>query len=155
MRLGLLKGLAKVDITAIKSLEGEYLSSLESILVSPVTKWLNPKLIFVDHAKMECEFEVRPDMLDPINVLHGGIRATMLSDVLGIFANCQGDKLPAITTSMNIDFIGKAYVGEKVRVIAEIVKKGSNLIYMSGMIFNEKKQIVAKGSTSLLVLNRR
>lgn len=146
-----------MDIAEIKPFEGTFLSSLSSFLVSPVTKWLNPKLIFIDHMKMECEFEVRPDMADAINLLHGGIRAAMLSDVLGIFGNCQGDgdKFLAITTSMNIDFIGKSYVGEKVRVIAEIVNKGRSLIYMSGMIFNEKKQIVAKGSTSLFVLNNK
>lgn len=144
-----------MDIAEIKSFEGNYLSSLNSYLVSPVTKWLNPKLISINHMKMECEFEVRPDMADAINLLHGGIRAAMLSDILGIFANCQGDKLLAITTSMNIDFIGRSYVGEKVRVLAEIVNKGSSLIYMSGMIFNERKQIVAKGSTSLFVLNRK
>lgn len=55
---------------------------------------------------------------------------------------------------MNIDFIGKAFVGEKVRVIAEVVHKGSSLVYMSGKILNEKGQIVAKGSTRLFVLDK-
>ncbi|MEN6359742.1 MAG: PaaI family thioesterase [Smithella sp.] len=145
-----------MDITDLKSFEGKYLSSLDSYLISPVTKWLNPRLISIDNKKMECEFEIRPDMADAISLLHGGIRAAMLSDVLGIFANFQQkDKLLAITTSMNIDFIGKSYVGEKVTVVSEVVNKGSSLIYMSGIIFNERKQIVAKGSTSLFVLNRK
>jgi uncharacterized protein (TIGR00369 family) len=144
-----------MDVTELKASEGKYLSSLKSQLISPVTKWLDPKLIAVDRKNMECEFEVRPEMADPPGMLHCGIRATMLSDVLGIFANCQGDDVPAITTSMNVDFIGKAFVGEKVRVIAEVVNKGTSLIYMSGIILNERKQIVAKGSTSLFVLNRK
>jgi len=142
-------------IIEFKTFEGKYLSSAKNPLICPVTKWLNPKLIFIDNKKMECEFEIRSEMADAFGILHGGIRATMLSDVLGILANCLGDKVPVITTTMNIDFIGKAFVGDKVRVIAEVVNKGSSLIYMSGIIINDKKEIVAKGSTALFILNRR
>lgn len=142
-------------IIEFKPFEGKYLSSVESQLICPVTKWLNPKLVFIDNKNMACEFEVRSEMADAFGVLHGGIRATMLSDVLGIFANLLGNEAPVITTNMNIDFIGKAFVGDKVRVIAEVVNRGSSLIYMSGIIVNEKKEIVAKGSTSLFILNRK
>lgn len=141
-----------MEIVELKTLEGKYLSSVESNIMNPVTQWLNPKLIYVDEKKMECEFVVRPEMADPLGILHGSIRAAMLCDVLGILANHPGDKVSAITTGMNIDFIGKAYVGEKVRVIAEVVKKGGSLIYMSGKMLNEKEQIVARGSTRLFVL---
>ncbi|MBN1800885.1 MAG: PaaI family thioesterase [Candidatus Lokiarchaeota archaeon] len=143
-----------MDIIELKALEGKYLSSVESNIMNSVTQWLNPKLIFVDNNIMECEFEVRPEMADPLGILHGSIRAAMLCDVLGILANHPGDKVSAITTSMNIDFIGKALIGEKVRFIAKIVNKGNSLVYMSGKILNEKKQLVAKGSTSLFVLNK-
>ncbi len=138
----------------LKKLEGKYLSSVESNIMNPVTKWLNPKLISVDEKIMECEFEVRPEMADPLGILHGSIRAAMLCDVLGILANHPGREVSAITTGMNIDFIGKAYVGEKVRVIAEVINKGRSLVYMSGKILNEKKQIVARGTTRLFVLEK-
>lgn len=141
-----------MEIIELKALEGKYLSSVESNIMNPVTQWLNPKLIFVDENMMECEFEVRPEMADPLGILHGSIRAAMLCDVLGILANHPGDEVSAITTGMDIDFIGKAYVGEKISVIAEITHKGRSLVYMSGKILNEKKQIVAKGSTRLFIL---
>lgn len=143
-----------MDILELKTFEGKYLSSVGGRIINPVTAWLNPKLIFIDANRMECEIEVRPEMADPLGILHGSIRAAMLCDVLGILANHPGDEVSAITTSMNIDFIGKAFVGEKVRVVATIVNKGSSLVYMSGKIVNEKNQIVANGSTSLFVLNR-
>jgi uncharacterized protein (TIGR00369 family) len=143
----------KMDIRELKTFEGKYLSSVGGQIINPVTAWLNPKLIFADDKRMECEFEVRPEMADPLGILHGSIRAAMLCDTLGILANHPGDKVSAITTGMNIDFIGKAYVGEKVTVIAEIVNKGGSLVYMSGKILNEKKQIIAKGSTRLFILN--
>lgn len=143
-----------MDIIELKTLEGKYLSSVESQIMNPVTEWLNPKLISIDDKRMECEFEVRPEMADPLGILHGSIRAAMLCDILGILANHPGKEVSAITTGMNIAFIGKAFVGEKVRVIAKIVNKGGSLVYMSGEILNEKKQIVAKGSTSLFVLNK-
>lgn len=143
-----------MEITELKKFEGSFLSSIESKITNPVTKWLNPKLIYVDDKIMECEVEVRPEMVDPLGILHGSIRAAMLCDILGILANHPGVDVSAITTGMQIDFIGKAYVGERVRVIAEVVNKGSSLVYMSGRILNEKKQIVAKGSTSLFILDR-
>jgi acyl-coenzyme A thioesterase PaaI-like protein len=66
--------------------------------VSPVTvtKWLNTRLICIDNKYMDCEFEVRPEMANPPGMLHDGIGATMLSDVLRIFSKCQGDEVPAI-----------------------------------------------------------
>ncbi|MBU1193648.1 MAG: PaaI family thioesterase [Proteobacteria bacterium] len=143
-----------MDITELKALEGKYLASVESRIMNPVTAWLNPRLISIDHNRMECEFEVRPEMADPLGILHGSMRSAMLCDILGILANHPGDEVSAITTGMNIDFIGKAFVGEKVRVIARVINKGRSLIYMSGEILNEKKQIVAKGSTSLFVLEK-
>ncbi|MFO7568636.1 MAG: PaaI family thioesterase [Smithellaceae bacterium] len=143
-----------MDILELKAFEGQYLSSIGGRIVNPVTSWLNPKLICIDEDKMECEFEVRPEMSDPLGILHGSMRAAMMCDVLGIFANQPGKEVSAITTGMNIDFIGKAFVGEKVRVIAQIVNKGSSLIYMAGTMLNEKKQIVAKATTSLFVLTR-
>ncbi len=143
-----------MNIRELKSLEGKYLSSVESRIMNPVTAWLNTKLISVDDNKMECEIEVRPEMSDPLGILHGSIRAAMLCDVLGILANHPGSEVSAITTSLNIDFIGKAFVGEKVRVIAEVINKGGSLIYMAGTILNENQQIVAKESTSLFVLNK-
>lgn len=149
-----IKRKGEMDITELKTFEGEYLSSVESQLISPVTKWLNPKLVFIDNKSMECEFEVRSEMADPPGWLHGGIRATMLCDVLGIFANFLGDQQTAVTTSINIDFIGKAFVGDKVRVVAEVVNRGSSLIYMSGIMVNGRNEIVAKGSTSLFILNQ-
>jgi uncharacterized protein (TIGR00369 family) len=143
-----------MDILELKTYEGKYLSSVGGKIINPVTAWLNPKLIFIDDNRMKCEFEVRPEMADPLGILHGSIRAAMLCDTLGILANHPGGEVSAIATGMNIDFIGKAFVGEKVMVVAEIINKGSSLVYMSGTILNEKNQIVAKGSTRLFILNR-
>lgn len=143
-----------MDISELKTYEGKYLSSIKSRITNPVTAWLNPKLIFIDDKRMECEFEVRPEMADPLGILHGSIRAAMLCDILGIFANHPGDEVSAITTNMNIDFIGKAFTGEKVRTVATIVNKGRSLVYMSGTILNQKNQVVAKGSTTLFILKR-
>jgi uncharacterized protein (TIGR00369 family) len=143
-----------MDILELKTYEGKYLSSVGGKIINPVTAWLNPKLIFIDDNRMKCEFEVRPEMSDPLGILHGSIRAAMLCDALGILANHPGGEVSAIKTGMTIDFIGKAFVGEKVMVVAEIINKGSSLVYMSGTILNEKNQIVAKGSTRLFILNR-
>lgn len=143
-----------MEIAELKTFEGQYLSAIGGRIINPVTAWLNPRLIFIDDSRMECEFVIRPEMADPLGILHGSIRAAMLCDTLGILANHPGTEVSAITTGMTIDFIGKAFVGEKVRVVAEIINKGSSLVYMSGTILNEKSRIVAQGSTRLFVLER-
>lgn len=143
-----------MEIAELKTFEGQYLSAIGGRIINPVTAWLNPRLIFIDDSRMECEFVIRPEMADPLGILHGSIRAAMLCDTLGILANHPGTEVSAITTGMTIDFIGKAFVGEKVRVVAEIINKGSSLVYMSGTILNGKSRIVAQGSTRLFVLER-
>lgn len=149
-----MNGQKMMDTRELKTYEGGYLSAVQSPVITPVTKWLNPRLIFVDDTSLECEYVVRPEMADPPGWLHGGIRAAMLCDMLGVFANFLGDRKPAITTTMSVDFIGKAFIGEKVRLVAEVVNRGGSLIYMSGKIFNEQRQIVARGSSSLFILTR-
>lgn len=142
-----------MNIKALKKYEGKYLTDTEGPSISPVTKWLKPKLLFIDENRMVCECEVRQEMADPPGMLHGGIRATMLTDILGIFANALDDKVTAATIGMNIDFIDRAYVGEHVTITAEPVKKGKSLIYMAGSIINTKGKIVAKGTTTLFILS--
>lgn len=138
-----------MDALNLKPLEGEALASPKSPIKNPVTIWLNPTLISIDDTRMECEIEVRPEMADPIGILHGGMRATMLCDILGILANHGGQGVSSLTTSVSTECIGKAFVGEKVRVIANTVHKGGTLIYMSGEIRNEKGGLVATGKTTL------
>ncbi len=117
-----------MELHELKTFEGKHLSSAESTIMNPVTAWLNPKMLFVDERTMECEFLVRPEMADPLGILHGSIRSALLCDVLGILPNHPGDRASAITTGMNIDFIGKVYVGEKVMVVA----KGSTGLFVLG-----------------------
>lgn len=139
----------------LKPFEGKPLAHEGTGIVNPVTKWLDPLLISIDENRLECEILVRPEMADPINILHGGMRATMLCDILGILANNGGAGVTSLTTSVSTECIGKAFVGEKVRVIANTVHKGGTLIYMSGEIRNEKGGLVATGKTTLFSIAKK
>jgi len=141
----------KLDLTPYV---GMPLVNPDSPIKNPVTSWLNPTLISIDDTRMEVEILVRPEMADPIKILHGGMRATMLCDILGILANHGGAGVTSLTTSVSTECIGKAFVGEKVRVIANTVHKGGTLIYMSGEIRNEKGGLVATGKTTLFSISK-
>ncbi|UZJ63290.1 PaaI family thioesterase [Sphingobacterium sp. KU25419] len=50
---------------------------------SPFMHWLNPVVKSVETGALEFEYRVRPEWLNPIGNLHGGVTAAIVDDVLG------------------------------------------------------------------------
>lgn len=42
---------------------------------SPVMRWLNPILLHAAEGALELKYTVRPEWLNPVGILHGGISA--------------------------------------------------------------------------------
>jgi len=55
-----------------------------------------------------------------------------------------------ISIDFHIDYLGKVKVGEKVRVIAKVVREGNNIIHMNIEILNLNGKLVSSGNSNLL-----
>ncbi len=130
----------------MQSFRGQWMQ--ESL--SPVGRWLNGKLLDIQDGNMSVEFIVREDMTNPMGVLHGGIAATMLDDVVGTMVYALGSEFAHTSVNLNCDFLHAAKTGETIIAEAKVVRAGKNIIHVEGMIKNPAGLIVAKCSSNLI-----
>lgn len=118
--------------------------------VPPFTKWLNGKIINAEYGKVELEIEVRPEMANPTGLLHGGMQSAFMDDTLGMTTATLGYEGFPISIDFHIDYLGKVKVGEKVRVIAKVIREGRNIIHMNIDILDMNGNLVSSGNSNLL-----
>lgn len=123
---------------------------LKNLPVPPFTKWANGKIIKAEYGLLELEFEVRPEMSNPTNLLHGGMQCAFMDDVVGMTTATLGYKGFPISIDFHIDFLGKVEVGQKVKVLAKIIREGKNIIHANVEIRNMKNKLVSTGNSNLL-----
>jgi len=117
---------------------------------SPVGRWLNGTLLDIQEGTMKVEFLVREDMSNPMGVLHGGIAATILDDVVGTMVYALGREFAYTSVNLNCDFLNPAKTGETVIAHAKVVRAGKNIIHVEGVIKNPDGLIIAKCSSNLV-----
>lgn len=118
---------------------------------SPLMRWLNPTLLSVAEGSLSMRFEVRPEWLNPMQQLHGGIVAAIMDDAIGATVFSLGETHFFATVSNQIDYFGRAGLGETIEARAEIVKRGRQLIHAQCTLWNaDGSRMLAKGSSNLL-----
>ncbi|MFW9826424.1 MAG: PaaI family thioesterase [Candidatus Thorarchaeota archaeon] len=126
---------------------------LKNLPVPPFTKWANGRIIEAYYGSMELEFEVRPEMANPTNLLHGGIQCALMDDVIGITTATLGYEGFPISIDFHVDYLGKVKVGEKVRVIGKILREGRNILHAIAEIRDMKGKLISTGNSNLLKTN--
>ncbi|GAA4717045.1 PaaI family thioesterase [Brevibacillus fulvus] len=110
---------------------------------------------FRDEQTYQIEMPVTSFIHNPVGIVHGGILATLLDTTMGMMIN---KKLPAdqfaVTTELKINYLlpGK---GEKLRSEASILHRGKTLIVTQGNIYDEQDRLLAHGTATFMVLQKR
>ncbi len=134
-------------IKLFKSAKGMDLSKFP---IPAFSKWLNGKVVSVKRGEIVMEFEIRSDMTNPSGILHGGVQCAFMDDTIGAMTATLGYKGILIATGLHADYLGKARVGEKVRVKARMVREGRKIVHAISEITNENDDLITKGSSNLL-----
>lgn len=132
-------------LTFLKALVGGHLDEN----FSPVAHWLNGRLIEINEGSMKMEFLVREDMCNPIHLLHGGIAATILDDVVGTMVYALGRENAYVSINLNLDYLHPAKAGEVLTVNARIIRAGKTVVHVEGEIVGYGNLIIAKCTSNL------
>ncbi|GEM63366.1 hypothetical protein SF1_13480 [Sphingobacterium faecium NBRC 15299] len=117
---------------------------------SPFMHWLNPVVKSVEAGALEFEYLIRPEWLNPIGNLHGGITAAIVDDVLGATMFSLDEDYFYTTINNVIDYFSTAKSGETIIAKTHIIKKGRQFINAECEIWNaDKTRLIAKGSSNL------
>lgn len=117
---------------------------------SPFMHWLNPVVKSAETGALEFEYRIRPEWLNPIGNLHGGVTAAIVDDVLGATMFSLNEAYFYTTINNVIDYFSTAKSGEAIIAKTLIIKKGRQFINAECEIWNaDKTRLIAKGSSNL------
>ena len=74
---------------------------------------------------------------NPNGVLHGGLIATAMDNVMGILSNFYGDSHLTQTISFQVSYLRPGTVGGRLMVRARITKQGRNVQYLNAEAWME------------------
>ena len=115
-----------------------------------VSRWLGGILRVVEEGRMVADYVVREDMVNPMQVLHGGTASAILDDLCGLTVFALGREFGYTSVNLTVDFLNAARLGETLTAEAVVVRAGRNIIHLEGRITNATGKLIAKCSTNLI-----
>ncbi|RNL52638.1 PaaI family thioesterase [Pedobacter jejuensis] len=115
--------------------------------------WLAPILVQAENGKLVCQYTIRKEMTNPYQILHGGVTAGIIDDLIGATIYTMGLESRFTTVSNYIDYFAPANEGDEVIAETTIVKKGRTIINLQCEVFlPAKNRLIAKGYSNMLSL---
>ncbi|WP_305983302.1 PaaI family thioesterase [Roseivirga thermotolerans] len=123
---------------------------------SPLMRWFNPTLLHVAEGEAHFQYQIRAEMTNPMGILHGGMSAAIIDDVIGCAVFSLGEPEFYNTLSNTIEYMSAAAVNDHIIAEAIIDKKGNQLIHAQCVLWNEQRsRAIAKGRSILLKTSQK
>lgn len=118
---------------------------------SPFMNWLKPTVISAEKGSLHCSYVVRNEMTNPHGILHGGITAGIIDDLIGATVFTLGLMSKYTTVNNHIDYFAPAREGDLITAKTSIVKQGRAIINLQCEVFlPAKNRLIAKGYSNML-----
>jgi len=116
----------------------------------PFTEWLDGRIVSCDAGEIEMTYRVRPEMSNPTGLLHGGMQAAIIDDLIGMTAATLGEDGFMLSIDLHVNFLGKIPVGQTIKARAKIVSSGRRIAHAVCEILDEQGNIVSRGDSNLV-----
>ncbi len=116
---------------------------------SPFGAWLNGKLIAAEPGTLTVEFVVREEQTNPGGLMHGGVAAAIMDEVMGMTLFTLNKETFYVAVNLNVDFLRPGRKGETLTAISETIRDGRTMTHCECRIYNADKKLVAKASSNL------
>lgn len=118
---------------------------------SPFMNWLKPILVSAEKGSLVCSYVIRKEMTNPYGILHGGVTAGIIDDLIGATIYVSGLTGQYTTINNNIDYFATAVEGDVVVATTSIVKQGRTIVNLQcELVLEKKNRLIAKGSSNML-----
>lgn len=125
---------------------------------SPVGRWLRGVLQEVGENSLKVAYTIRPEMTNPAGILHGGIIATMLDDIMGMTVMVKHNpefKHFYSTVNLQVDYLASAREGTTVIGTSNIIKAGNKIINVEGWLHDNVGKALAHCTSNMLKVELR
>ncbi len=116
----------------------------------PLIDWLNAQVIEVNEGHVKMSFRVEKYMLNPIGIMHGGIMATILDEVMGAASFTLGRPNGFATINMNVDYLNPAKAGETVIGEGTIIRAGKTVLHVKAELYSTENKLLAKAVSNMI-----
>lgn len=121
---------------------------------SPFMKWLNPVILSAEEGKLEFQYTIRHEWLNPAGNLHGGITAAIIDDIIGATMFSLNENSFITTINNVIDYFSTAKENDIIVAETTIIKRGKQFVNAQCEIWNaDKTRIIARGTSNLFKIN--
>ena len=118
---------------------------------SPYMNWLKPVVLSAENGALRCSFVVRKEMTNPYGILHGGVTAGIIDDLIGATVFTLGLEAQFTTINNAIDYFATAREGDVIEGHTLILKKGRTIMNLQCEIYLPAKQrLLARGYSNML-----
>ena len=121
---------------------------------SPFMRWLNPIVISAEEGQIEFQYKVRPEWLNPMGNLHGGVTAAIMDDIIGATMFSLNEKSFITTINNAIDYFSTAKENDNIIAETKVIKRGKQFVNAQCEIWNaDKSRLIARGNSNLFKIN--
>lgn len=121
---------------------------------SPFMKWLNPIVLSVEEGQLEFQYTIRPEWLNTIGNLHGGVTAAIIDDIIGATMFSLNENSFITTINNVIDYFSTAKENDNIVAETKIIKRGKQFVNAQCEIWNaDKTRLIARGTSNLFKIN--
>ncbi|MGG1678840.1 PaaI family thioesterase [Neobacillus sp. NRS-1170] len=108
----------------------------------------------IDNQSCEITIPLNPTLHNNLEIVHGGITATVIDTSMGTLANyLLPDGYGAVTNQLNIHYIAPG-LGEQLRCRAEIVHYGTKTIVISGEAYRSDGKKIAHATGTFFIIKK-
>ncbi len=95
-----------------------------------------------------------PIIQNALNIVHGGITATLLDSAMGgLVHNILPPDKAAVTTEIKINYVAPG-VGKELTCISNVIHKGNKTVVTEGKVFRDDGTLIAHSTASFFIINR-
>ncbi|MDP3469991.1 MAG: PaaI family thioesterase [Daejeonella sp.] len=122
---------------------------------SPFTHWLKPIIRSAESGALIFEYLVRKDMTNPMQVLHGGVSAGIIDDIIGATVFTMNLSHHYTTINNYIDYFASAREGDIIEARSSVVKRGKQIINLQCELWLPiKNRLIARGYSNMIRLEQ-
>ncbi len=112
------------------------------------------KTKFLDNDDYEVLLPIQPLINNPLQMVHGGITATLLDTAMGSMINRRlPEDQAAVTAEMNVHYI-KPGVGQALRCVAHLSHKGNSLCVAEAKVYDDREKLMAMATATFAIIKR-
>jgi len=122
---------------------------------SPFSHWLKPIVRSAEAGALIFEYQIRKDMTNPMQVLHGGVSAGIIDDIIGATVFTMNLSHSYTTINNCIDYFAPAREGDIIEAKSSVVKRGKQIINLQCELWlPAKNRLIARGYSNMIRLEQ-